>query len=257
MPRLALTRPVPPSIVRCELTHLARTPIDVDNAVRQHDAYEAALRSLGCAVTRLAGASDQPDSVFIEDTALVLDEVAVITRPGAASRRGETRVVDEALRPHRRVVRIEAPDTLDGGDVLRVGRTLYAGLSTRTTAAGAAQLRALLAPFGYHVETAVVRDALHLKSAASALPDGRVLINPRMVDASAFGGARTIDVDAGEPCGANVLCVGTTVICPAAAPRTRARLDALGYSTLSVDASELAKAEGGLTCCSLLFEAAD
>lgn len=254
-PLLALTRPVPPTIARCELTHISREPIDVDIAVRQHEEYEAMLRALGCIVTQLDGAPDRPDSVFIEDTAVVLDECAVITRPGAPSRRGETEVVEDALRRHRRVVHIDAPDTLDGGDVLRVGRRLWVGLSSRSTEDGAAQLRALLHPFGYGVDTTTVRDCLHLKSAVSTLPDGRLLLNPRMVDASAFPGTPTIEVDSGEPWAANVLCVGDMVICPSAAPRTRRILDSLGYGTAGVDASELAKAEGGLTCCSLLLDA--
>jgi len=252
-PQLALTRPVPSTIAECELTHLAREPISHSRAVAQHEAYEAALRALGCTVERVAGQDEHPDSVFIEDTAVVLDEVAVITRPGAATRRGETPVVEAALAKHRRIARIEAPDTLDGGDVVRVGRALWVGLTQRTTAAGAGQLARLLAPFGYSVATATPRDCLHLKTAVSALPDGRLLLNPRMVDAAAFGGRECIAVDPSEPYAGNVLCVGDTVLCPAAAPRTRARLDAAGYSTAAVDASELAKAEGGLTCCCLLI----
>lgn len=255
MPVVALTRPVPPTISKCELTHLAREPISFERAAAQHALYEAALRTLGCQVKRLPVATDQADSVFIEDTALVLDECAVITRPGAASRRAETGPVEDALRAYRPLLRIDDPETLDGGDVLRVGRRLWVGLSSRSTVGAAEQLGALLEPFGYRVDTAVVRDCLHLKTAVSALPDGRVLLNPRMVDAWTFDGLGYIEVDPAEPFGGNVLCVGDTILCPASAPRTRLRLDAQGYQTILVDASELAKAEGGLTCCSLLFEA--
>jgi len=251
---LALTRPVPPTITECELTHLAREPISFTKAADQHEAYENALRSLGCAVKRLAGAPDHPDSVFIEDTAVVLDECAVITRPGAQSRRGEIEIVAQSLDAYRPVLRIGAPDTLDGGDVLRVGRRLWVGLSTRSTSAGAKQLGTLLKRFGYRVDTAVVRDCLHLKTAVSALPDGRLLLSPRMVDAWAFDAQSPIEVDPSEPFAGNVLSVGDTVLCPASAPRTRARLEAQGYKTVVVDASELAKAEGGLTCCSLLLD---
>lgn len=245
---------MPPTITKCELTHLAREPISFERAASQHEAYEAALRALGCTVRRLAGAPDHPDSVFIEDTAIVLDECAVITRPGAESRRGETEVVADVLDAYRPLLRISAPETLDGGDVLRVAKRLWVGLSSRSTAGGAAQLGAFLRRFGYRVDTAAVRDCLHLKTAVSALPDGRLLLNPRMVDAWAFGAESPIEVDPAEPFAGNVLCIGDTVLCPASAPLTRERLDAQGYKTVAVDASELAKAEGGLTCCSLLLE---
>jgi dimethylargininase len=235
------------------LTHLAREPISFERAAAQHELYEAALRTLGCTVRRLAGAPDQPDSVFIEDTALVLDECAVITRPGALSRRTEIGAVADALGEYRPLFHIEAPETLDGGDVLRSGKRLWVGLSTRSTIGAAEQLGALLEPFGYRVDTAVVRDCLHLKTAVSALPDGRLLLNPRMVDPATFDGITHIAVDPAEPFAGNVLVIGDTVLCPASAPLTRKRLDAPGYKTMAVDASELAKAEGGLTCCSLLL----
>ena len=250
---IALTRPVPDSLAQCELTHMARTPMDVANARRQHAEYEATLRSLGCDVRQLAVLHEHPDSVFIEDTALVFDECAVITRPGAESRRGETAGVAEALRPLRRLYHIEAPGTLDGGDVLRVGKRLYVGASTRSNADGARQLADALAPHGYSVTRTAMRDCLHLKTAVSTLPNGVLLLNPRHVDAASFDGARCIHVHPDEPDAANVLVVGETVILPATATRTRASLDSAGYSTMAVDASELAKAEGGLTCCCLLL----
>ena len=153
---VAVTRPVSRSIADCELTHVARAPIDLTVARQQHAAYEAALETAGCRVVRLPELSDQPDAVFVEDAAIVLDEVAVLTRPGAASRRPEVKAMAEALAPFRRTVGIARPDTLDGGDVLRLGRTLYAGLTSRTTAAGIAQLRALVAPYGYQVEAVEV-----------------------------------------------------------------------------------------------------
>lgn len=250
---LALTRPVPASIAHCELTHLEREPIDIAVARRQHGEYEEALRSLGCDVRRLPAIDDHPDSVFIEDTALVLDECAVITRPGAASRRGEVRGVAEVLAALRPLARIEAPGTLDGGDVLRVGQRLYVGSSTRSNAEGASQLAHALAPHGYTVARVPMRDCLHLKTAASTLPDARVLTDPRCVDASSFDGAPAMHVHPDEPQGANVLVVDDVVMVPVSAPRTRDLLAAAGYATLTIDASELAKAEGGLTCCSLLL----
>ena len=251
---IALTRPVPPSIAQCELTHLQREPIDFANASRQHDEYENVLRSLGCKVTRLAGLPDHPDSVFIEDTALVLDECAIITRPGAESRRGEVAGIAEALGPLRRLYHIEAPGTLDGGDVLRVGRRLYVGMSTRSSADGVRQLADAVARHGYTVSRVPMRDCLHLKTAVSTLPGNTLLLNPRWVDAESFHGAPHIEVHPEESEAANVLVVGQTVVLPASATRTRQSLEKLGYATVTVDASELAKAEGGLTCCSLIVE---
>lgn len=250
---LAFTRPVPPSIVDCELTHLEREPIDWARATKQHEQYETALRSIGCVVERLPGEPTHPDSVFIEDTAVVVDECAVIARPGAVSRRGETVVVAEALRAHRSLSGIEPPGSLDGGDVLRVGRRVYVGLSSRTNADGARQLANILAPLDYALETIAVRECLHLKTAVTALGDDRVLLNPRMVDGASLGGIAWIEVDPCEPMAANVVCIDAQVLCPASAPRTRRLLEREGYDVLAVDASELAKAEGGLTCCSLLL----
>jgi dimethylargininase len=249
---LALTRPVPPTITECELTHLEREPIDWQRATEQHDAYEAALQSLGCQIERLPAAPAQPDSVFIEDTAFVVDECAIIARPGAVSRRGETAVVAKALEPFRKLAMIASPGTLDGGDVLRVGRRIYVGLSSRTNEAGMRQLAAILEPLDYSVESIVPRDCLHLKTAVSTLEEDRLLLNPTMVDGKAFGGASWIEIDPAEPSAANVLCLDNTVLCPSSAPRTRRLLESQGYRVVPVNASELAKAEAGLTCCSLL-----
>ena len=251
-PVLAFTRAVPPSIASCELTHLERQPIDAALAARQHAAYENALRALGCAVRRLPELPGHPDSAFIEDTAVVLDECAIVTRPGAESRRGEVAGVADALRPLRRLYHVESPGTLDGGDVLRVGRRLYVGLSTRSNEDGARQLADAVAPHGYSVTGIAVQDCLHLKSAVSALPDGALLLDPTCVDAASFDAARVLLVPSAEGESANVLVVGATVMVPASATRTRRMLEAAGYSTVAVDASELAKAEGGLTCCSLI-----
>lgn len=249
---IAFTRPVARSIANCELTHLERAPIDVIRATRQHDEYERVLRSLGCNVRRLPGLPEHPDSVFIEDTAVVLDECAIITRPGAESRRGEVPDVEQELRPLRHVYHIEAPGTLDGGDVLRVGRRLYVGISTRSNEDGARQLADAVASHDYTVKRVAVRECLHLKSGVSALPGDALLLNPACVDPESFDGAHFLRVHPDESVAANVLMVGQTIVVPAGARRTREMLDAAGYSTIEVDASELAKAEGGLTCCSLI-----
>ncbi|HEX3068285.1 MAG TPA: arginine deiminase family protein [Thermoanaerobaculia bacterium] len=249
---IALTRAVPRSINRCELTHLNRNPIDVDIVRRQHQEYETALSEAGCRIERLPAADDLPDSVFVEDTAIVLDEVAVITRPGAESRRPETASVAAALRNYRDLVFLESPAILDGGDVLRIGRRVFVGQSTRTNAEGFRQLSAALNSFGYSVKAITPRGCLHLKSAVTAFSDDGVIINPEWVDASIFDGTRVITVDPSEPPAANVLRVGDVVLCATAFPRTAQRLRNVGVSVRLVDASELAKAEGALTCCSVI-----
>lgn len=250
---LALTRAVSPAIGRCELTHLAREPIDAARAAAQHEAYEDCLRRAGCAVVRVPAAPELPDSVFVEDMAVVLDELAIIARPGAASRRAEVPAVAEALASHRALVHLREPATLDGGDVLRAGRTLYAGRTARTNAAGAAQLRDAVAPFGYRVVEVPVAGCLHLKSAVTLAAQGVLLVQPEWVSPDDFDvGLEFVPVDPSEPYAANVLRVGETLIQPAAFPRTRARLEARGLRVETVDVSELARAEGAVTCCCLL-----
>lgn len=257
---IALTRGVSPAINTCELTHLQREPIDYARAVEQHAAYEEALRCAGCRVQRLPDAPEWADSVFVEDTAVVFDELAVIARPGAESRRGEVAAMVAALEPHRPLVRIEAPGTLDGGDVLVTPGRVYVGISGRTNEDGARQLAAHIARLGFSVATVPVDGCLHLKSAVSALmapssgaPNApRLLINPAWVDARHFAGFDLIEVDPSEPAAANVLPIGGVVICAAEHPRTLRRLESRGLATLPVPAAELAKAEGGVTCCSVI-----
>ena len=252
---VALTRAVSPAIGRCELTHLARAPIDPARAAAQHAAYEECLRRAGCTVVRLPAAPELPDSVFVEDMAVVLDELAVVARAGAASRRAEAASVAEALAGYRALVFLREPATLDGGDVLRAGRTLYVGRTARTNAEGLAQLRDAVAPFGYRVVEVRVEGCLHLKSAATLAAPGVLLVQPAWVSPDEFDlGLEHVPVDPSEPYAANVLLVGGTVIQPAAFPRTRARLEARGLRVEAVDVSELAKAEGAVTCCSLLVD---
>jgi dimethylargininase len=250
---IAITRKVSPAIARCELTHLARSPIDVGLAGSQHEAYERTLSKLGCWVVSLPAAPDLPDSVFVEDTAVVVDEVAVITRPGSRSRRPETASVAAVLAKYRPIVAIEAPGTIDGGDVLRLGRRLFVGLTERTNREGINQLRALLSPHGYVVELVPVSGCLHLKSAVTQVAPDTVLVNAAWVDAAAFAGFTRIDVDPGEPYAANALMVGDMVLYPEAFPFTAAQLDRAGVRIVTVDVSELAKAEGAVTCCSILL----
>ena len=253
--RVAITRKVSPEIGRCELSYLQREPIDVGLAERQHLAYERCLADLDCTVTSLPSEPELPDSVFVEDTAIVLDELAVITRPGAVSRRPETASVAAALAPWRPLFHLGSPGTLDGGDVLVVGRRVFVGRSLRSDEAGYGQLRDLLAPRGYTVVPVPVRGCLHLKSAVTAVAADRLLVNPAWVDGSVFAGLGTVDVDPAEPHAANALRIGDSIVFPAAFERTRRRLEGAGIGVVTVDISELARAEGAVTCCSLVFEA--
>ena len=251
--RVAITRGLSPAIERCELTHLARSPIDFARAQEQHAAYEDCLELLGCRVERLPVEQDLPDSVFVEDCAIVLDEVAVITRPGAASRRPETPGIEIALAAHRPIARIAAPATIEGGDVLRVGRILFVGLSARTTPSAVEQLTAVVEPFGYAVIAVEVNGCLHLKSAVTEAAPGILLVNPTWTGDWVQRFDR-VEVAPGEPFAANGLLLGDTLLYPSAFPLTRSRLEARGIHTCEVDVSELAKAEGAVTCCSLVFE---
>jgi len=253
---VALTREVSPALGRCELTYLPRVPIDVTLAAAQHRAYQEALAALGCRVVVLPADAGLPDAVFVEDTALVVDEVAVVLRPGAPSRQGETPAVAAALAGYREIAMIGASGTVDGGDVLRVGRTVYVGHADggRTNGAGFRQLEAALAPFGYRVQAVAVRECLHLKSAVTQVGEETLLINRRWVDGAAFGGMELVDVHPEEPHAANALRVGEGLVYPASHPRTAERLAARGIAPRMVDVSELEKAEGAVTCCSVIFE---
>jgi dimethylargininase len=251
---IAITRKVSPAITRCELTHLSREPIDVALAARQHEAYERCLARLGCRVVSLPAESELPDSVFVEDAAIVVDELAVLTRPGAESRRAEIASLAHALERFRPLAAIAAPGTLDGGDVLRVGRRVFAGLSARSNHDGIDQLREMLSRHGYTVEALPVSGCLHLKSAVTQVGPDAVLVNPQWVDRAAFERYERLEVDPAEPYAANALLIGGAVIYPTAFPRTAARLEQAGVRVEHTDLSELAKAEGAVTCCSVILE---
>jgi len=250
---IALTRDVSDSINQCELTHVEREPIDVARARAQHAAYEQALEAAGCRVVRVAAAHGLPDAVFVEDTAFVVPELAILTRPGAASRQAETAPVAEALRPYIDVRSIEAPGTIDGGDVLVAGRRVFIGRSSRTNAHAIAQVRALLQPLGYEVTSVDVTGCLHLKSAATALSEHELLVNPEWIPRGAFGGMALVEIDAREPHAANVLRAGSAFLYSSAFPRTADRLEKRGLRLTKLDMSELAKAEGAVTCCSVII----
>jgi dimethylargininase len=250
---IAITRALSPSIVRCELTHLKRVPIDFSLAEAQHRRYEECLAELGCKVIRLPVEPELPDAVFVEDTALVLDELAVILNPGAVSRRPETASIALALAPFRKLEYLGHEGTIDGGDVLCVGRSIFVGLTTRSNPPGIERLSRLLKPYDYRVTGVAVKGCLHLKSAVTCVADEILLINRRWVDAQPFSAWKLIEIDPSEPAGANALRIGNHVIYPAAFPLTRGKLERQGISVHAIDLSELAKAEAAVTCCSLIF----
>lgn len=252
---MALTREISAAFQACELTHLPRVPIDLGRARAQHAAYEWALVEAGCTVRRLDSGPDMADAVFVEDIAVVLNEGAVICRPGAESRRAETPVVVEALERHGQPLQqIQAPGTLDGGDVLVIGSHVFVGSSSRTNRAGIDQLARMLEPVGYKVHAVPVHECLHLKSAVTAVAPDTVLINREWVSADAFAGLSLVDIDPEEPRAANALALGDVVLYPTAFPRTRERLESRGLRVQPIDVDELQKAEGAVTCCSLIFE---
>ena len=250
---IAITRDVSPRFNECEITHIDRTPIDVEIARTQHHEYVKALASIGCEVLELPAEADLPDSVFVEDTAFILDEVAVITRPGADSRKPETESIIRALSPHRSLVQVTAPATVDGGDVLVLGKNIYVGISTRSNAAAIHQLQELLAVYGYKVTGVEMHDCLHLKTALTKVDNTTVLINPNWVDTFHFKDLNWIEVDPSEPFAANCLPVNGHIVYPTSFPKTRAKLEAHGCRICAVTVDELAKAEGAVTCCSLII----
>jgi dimethylargininase len=254
---IAITRQISPRFEECELTHLERRPIDLDLARAQHHEYEAALRDLGCEVISLPPEPDLPDSVFVEDVALVFDEVAIITRPGADSRKPEAESIARALAPYRRLVTIEAPGTIDGGDVLCVGKTVFIGLSSRSNQSAMEHTQRFLAPYGYTVKGVEVTGCLHLKSAVTQVSEDTLLINPAWVDRSIFGDMKFVEVDESEPSAANAVWIADAVIYPSSFPKTQQRLEKAGLRLKIVDATEVAKAEGAVTCCSLIFQRSD
>jgi dimethylargininase len=250
---IAITRDISPRINECEITHIARTAIDLDAARTQHAQYINALKQLGCHVLELPADSDLPDSVFVEDIAFILPHTAVITRPGADSRKPETESIIQALSPYIDLIYIREPATLDGGDVLVIGKNIFIGLSTRSNHYAIDQLNELLNKDGYTVTGVKLHDCLHLKSAVTRVDDNTLLINKNWVDTQHFRSYELIEIDPSEPHAANCLPVGDSIIYPTSFPRTEAKLKACGYKIVNVEMAELAKAEGAVTCCSLIL----
>jgi dimethylargininase len=249
---IAVVREPSPHLERCELSHVQRVLIDAERARRQHQGYVAELAARGCELRWLPPLPEHADAVFVEDTAVVLPELTVITRPGAKSRRAEVDSVAATLAPHTHLVHVRDPGTLEGGDVLRIGRRLYVGVSGRTNDEGIAQLAAAIAPFDYTVHAAAMHGCLHLKSAATFIPPDTLLVNAEWVDPALFGVQRIVHV--AEPFGANTLTVGGVTLVSSDYPATQERLRRAGIATRALEVSELHKAEAALTCMSLIFE---
>jgi len=251
---LAITHVPSPQLECGERTYVEEAPVDFALALRQHAQYCDALRLCGAEVITLDVNRRLPDCVFVEDTAIVLDEVAVMMSMGAESRRAEPAGIEPTLRRYRKIARVDLPATIDGGDVVRSGRTLYVGASPRTNAAGIDALGQVVRAYGYTVIGVPVMNCLHLKTACSALPDGRLLVNREWIDASPLPSRALVDVPAAEPWAGDVLVIGERIISSDAFPETARLLERTGFDVTPVAVSEFAKVEGGVTCLSLVFE---
>lgn len=253
----AITRAVSRNITRCELTFRQRECVDYERAVRQHESYCDLLRRRGAKVLNLDALDDNPDCCFVADAAVILDEVAVIARPGAPSRRGEVRAVEEILSAHREVVRIKPPATLDGGDVIVLGKQIFVGRSLRTNFDGIESLARISRPFGYNVTPIQVRGSLHLTTACSALDEETLLVNPRWIDVAPFARHWVLNVPEEEPWAASTMRVGACVCVEDGAPRTLELVKRHCAEVEVLDISEFRKAEGSLPCLSIIFQDTD
>lgn len=248
--KIALVRIPASTLAEGQLTHLKRKPVDLDLADEQWDNYCAALRAEGWDVREVAAATELPDSVFVEDMVVMFGSLAVLTSPGAPSREAELATVEEAVRalPGVRTAQIRKPGTLEGGDVLKVGKTVYVGASSRTNGEGIRQLRAIVEPEGYRVIAVPVERALHLKSAVTALPDGTIIGHPDLIDPALFDRFLAVPEKQGV---AVVHVADDTLLISASAPKTAQLLANLGYRVIAVDVTEFEKLEGCVTCLSV------
>ena len=256
-PTHALVRRVSPSLADCALTYLARRPIELERAVHQHQVYVSALERAGLHVTVLPAQPSLPDAAFVEDMAVILDEFIIAGRSGSTNRRKEADSLLPLLNGIRPVELILPPGILEGGDLLVVGKTIFAGLSSRTNEEGVRQLERMATPHGYRVAWIPVRGCLHLKTAITRVGQDIVLANPRWIDLLPFVEFEILNVPDSEPWGANTLLVNGTLLVTNSAPRTAELLESRGCQLSVVDISELQKAEAGLTCLSLLYRKPD
>ncbi|NNK96298.1 MAG: dimethylargininase [Desulfobacterales bacterium] len=250
----AFTHAPSPYLGQCELTYLPRQSIDIEVIKTQHIDYCDMLRRCGVTVLTFNHNDRLPDSVFVEDTALVLDEIGIILSMGTESRREENTFIASQLAKYRALERIRQPAQLEGGDILQIGKDLYVGLTSRSNQLGAQALANIVAPFGYRVETVEVIECLHLKTGCTALDENNVLINPQWVDSASFEKLNQLNVPPEEEFAANILRLGDIICMPSGFPRTRKMIEDLGYKVMVIDISEFQKAEAGLTCISLLIK---
>jgi dimethylargininase len=250
----AITRAVSRNITRCELTFRQRESLDYEKAVRQHASYCALLTRCGAEVLTLEAQDENPDCCFVADTAVVLEELAIVASPGASSRRGEVEGIEDVLSAHREVARIKPPATLDGGDIVVVGKRIFVGRSKRTNSYGIESLTRIARSLGYNVTPVSVMGSLHLSTACSALDEETVLLNPRWIDATPFSRYWVLNVSEDEPWSASIMRVGSTVCIEAGAPRTLELVSKHCREVEVLDISEFRKAEGSLPCLSLIFQ---
>jgi len=248
-----VTHVVSPALQECELTFIESEPIKIEKAGEEHHHYCKMLEECGATVITLEENRALPDSVFVEDPIIVFDEVAVLSSMGAASRRKECTTLETFFRKYRDVKQISLPALIEGGDILKIGRRIYVGLSARTNNEGIKALRDIIEPLGYEVIPVRVSGCLHLKTGCTALDDNSILINPDWIETAPFQGFRIIETLPGEPFGANVLPIHDTICMNSAFPRTMEMVRSLGYQIRATDITEFVKAEAGLTCMSIPF----
>jgi dimethylargininase len=251
---IGIMHAVSPNIVNCELTFISREPINYELATLQHENYRAFLESCGVKVIRLEENISLPDSCFIEDTVIVLDEVAIICSMGAATRRSEVPVIEKELSKYRDLAHIQLPAMIEGGDVLKVERDLFVGLSSRTNSKGIDELIRLLKPLGYRVHPVEVKESLHLKTACTAINNDTLLVNPNWVELKPFDKFNLIFTPEDEPWSANILRVGKTICLQAGFPKALELVQKFDAVIEVLDISEFHKAEAGLTCLSIIFQ---
>ena len=236
------------------MTHLERQPIDIAKAVKQHHEYEKILSDLGYNIIKATAAPHLPDSVFVEDCAIVLKELAILTHPGAESRRAEVEGLAEVLKPYRELHYINPPSIIDGGDVLVIGKQIWVGLSNRSNQSAINQMQKITTPHHYTIRGVNVTGCLHLKSAVTQVAKKTVLLNPEWIDANIFKDFQIIETHPDEPHAANALYLKEAVLFPKAYPLTAKKLIDAGIKIILLDNSEVIKAEGALTCCSVIFD---
>lgn len=249
----AITRGVSKNIARCELTYRSREEIDYPKAANQLEQYCELLRRWNVHLMTIPGSDSYPDSCFVQDTAIVLDEVCIIASMGATARRGEVSEVERLITPLRKIRRILQPATLDGGDVVQIGKRLFVGLSRRSNARGISALGGIVEPLGYTVVPVAVNGGLHLTTGCGVINDETVLLNPRWLDADAFKGLRQLHVAEAEPWAANTIRIKESVCLEEGASRTIDLVQPYAGNIETLDISEFRKAEGSLSCLSLIF----